>query len=57
MLQFNRKTENFFKEFIWFFFCRGGGGEWCGYTQATLEIYHRWTLLSAKPKFSRWKKF
>ena len=25
ILQFNRKTEKYFKEFIWFFFCRGEG--------------------------------
>ena len=26
ILQFNRKTEKYFKEFICVFFCRGGGG-------------------------------
>ena len=25
ILQFNRKTEKYFKEFIWIFFCRGKG--------------------------------
>ena len=71
ILQFNRKTEKYFKEFIWFFFCRGvGGGEEAVATRRLpcvrygshyledleVGICHRWTMLSAKPKFSGWKK-
>ena len=63
ILQFNRKTEKYFKEFIWFFFCRGEGGATrrlpClsyGSHYLEVEICHRWTLLSANPNFSGWKK-
>ena len=59
ILQFNRKTEKYLKEFIWFFFCRGEGATTrrlpClryGSHYLEVEICHWWTLLSANPKFS-----
>ena len=62
ILQFNRKTEKYFKEFIWFFFCWGEGVATrrlpClryGSHYLEVEICHRWTLLSANLKFSGWK--
>ena len=62
ILQLNRKTEKYFKEFIWFFFCCGEGVATrrlpClryGSHYLEVEICHRWTLLSANLKFSGWK--
>ena len=63
ILQFNRKTEKYFKEFIWVFFCRGEGAAtrglpWLRYGSHYLvvEICHRWTLLSATRSFQVGKK-
>ena len=63
ILQFKRKTEKYFKEFICFIFCRGEGAATrrlpClryGSHYLEVEICHWWTLLSANPKFSGWKK-
>ena len=63
ILQLNRKTEKYFKEFIWFFFCRGEGAATrrlpClryGSHYLEVELCHRWTLQSANPKFSGRKK-
>ena len=64
ILQFNGKTEKYFKEFIWFFFCRGEGAatRWLPYLRygshyLEVEICHRWTLLSATRSFQAGKNF
>ena len=64
ILQFNRKTEKYFKESIWVFFCRGEGVAtrrlpWLRYGSHYLvvEICHRWTLLSTTRSFQVGKNF
>ena len=53
------KLKNILKSLMWFFFCRGEGVATrrlpClryGSHYLEVEICHRWTLLSANPKFS-----
>ena len=65
ILQFNRKTEKYFKEFQYGFSFVGGEGAasrrppWLRYGSHYLavEICHRWTLLSATRSFQVGKNF